>query len=317
MRSIECCLVALMCLWPVGALARPQAEISLAERAQFEALCADLVPIERMHFGDGDPIRAAAARASYAERQRVRRAERYSVELAWSDFFVSSAAAPDAPDGALDLLMDRPFALFGGSVTLFDLGRDGLLFVPAAGERALDRLRSALKRGALRLALHFRAAAEEPAPCSKSKLGNLALSVDLLQAELRDEGRVLAVAVGPGIERPARAGRPALTLRAVRGEAPGSVPAIVEGLAPQRAALESCYAQSLTASPGIEGMIAYDLKSNAEGRLETSIAVADSLQSPMLESCVMAVLKSARIPPQLQGTLVLEFSLRAEASAGK
>lgn len=313
MRSIECCLVALMCLWPVGAPARPQAEISLAERAQFEALCADLVPIERMHFGDSEPIRAAA-RASYAERQRVRRAERYSVELAWSDFFVSSA---DAPDGALDLLMDRPFALFGGSVTLFDLGRDGLLFVPAAGESALDRLRSALKRGALRLTLHFRVAAEEQAPCSKSKLGNLALSIDLLQAELRDEGRVLAVAVGPGIEGPARAGRPALTLRAVRGEAPGSVPAIIEGLAPQRAALESCYTQSLTASPGIEGMIAYDLKSNAEGRLETSIAVADSLQSPMLESCVMAVLKSARIPPQLQGTLVLEFSLRAEASAGK
>lgn len=314
MRFVQI-LVALLALSPCpprGAALAAAAE-PLTERAQFEALCADLVPIERMNFGAGDPLRAAEERAGFVERQRARRAGRYTIDLPWADFFVSSATLPNAPEGALDLMMDRPFTLFKGSVSLFDLDRDRLLFVPAAQEGALANLRAGLQKGTLRLVLHFRVAAEEPAPCSKSKLGDLALSVDLIRAELVEGGRVVATAKGAGIEGPARTGDPSLTLRAVRQEEPGDVPAIIDGLAPQRAALESCYAQSLTATPGIEGMIAYELKSNAEGRLETSIAVADSLLSPMLESCVTAVLKSARVPPELHGTLVLEFSLRRPA----
>lgn len=312
MRSIKS-LVAVLALWPLSVRALPIADVPLTERTQFEALCGDLVPIERMQFGTSDPLRAQEERDAYVQRQQARRAERYTLELSWSDFFVSGATSPNAPDGALDLLLDRPFSLFKGSVTLFDLDRDRLLFVPIAEEGAQADLRAGLQKGTLRLVLHFRVAAEEPAPCSKSKLGNLALSVDLLRAELLESGRTVATARGDGIEGPLRTGAPTLTLRAVRREDPGPVSALIDGLAPQRPALERCYAQSLSATPGIEGMIAYELSSNAEGRLETSIAVADSLLSPMLESCATAVLKGAKVPPDLHGTIVLEFSLKPTA----
>ena len=215
------------------------------------------------------------------------------------------------PDSELVLLMERPFALFDGGVTLFDLDRDRLRFVPVASE--IDALGEGLKKGSIRLVVHFRVASDDLAPCSKSKLLALALSIDLVAADLVAENRVVAHAIDLGGATPARAGTPTLTLRPVRQADPGQLPAIIEGLAPQREALERCYAQSLTATPGLEGLLVYELASNAEGRLENAVAVADSLLSPMLESCVSAVLKSATVAPNQSGTLVLDFSLRANA----
>ena len=283
----------------------------LVERADFESLCADLVPIERLRVDLDNLERAAAEREAFSERRRDRLAETFSVEIAWPDFLLSGADSPLTPDSELVLLMERPFALFDGGVTLFDLDRDRLRFVPVASE--IDALGEGLKKGSIRLVVHFRVASDDLAPCSKSKLLALALSIDLVAADLVAENRVVAHAIDLGGANPARAGTPTLTLRPVRQADPGQLPAIIEGLAPQREALERCYAQSLTATPGLEGLFVYELASNAEGRLENAVAVADSLLSPMLESCVSAVLKSATVAPNQSGTLVLDFSLRANA----
>ncbi len=283
----------------------------LAERADFESLCADLVPVERLRVDAANPEQAAAEKKTFSERRRHRLAETFSIEIAWPDFLLSGARTPLTPDSELDLLMERPFALFDGSVTVFDLDRDRLRFVPIADE--IDALSEGLRTGSISLVLHFRVTTDDLAPCSQSRLRALALSVEIVAADLVANNRAVAQAIDLRGANPAREGRPTLTLRPVRQADPGQLPAIIGGLAPQREALERCYAQSLTATPGLMGLLVYDLASNAEGRLEKAVAVADSLLSPMLESCVSAVLKSAKVAPELSGTLVLDFSLQAPA----
>ncbi|MDR0966168.1 MAG: hypothetical protein LBM75_06670 [Myxococcales bacterium] len=196
--SSSCFAVAASCLLslPAHATDATDAITPLTQSAQIEQLCADLTPVARMRF---DAKVAAQEQAAFVERQQARRAERFSVELPWADFFVSSATAPDAPEGTLHLKLDRPLALFQKRVTLFDLARDGLPLVPVDADDARAALRDGLRQGTLRLRLYFRPATQDSVPCSKSKRGELALSVDLFLAELVVDDRT--VAKGHVVER--------------------------------------------------------------------------------------------------------------------
>jgi hypothetical protein len=153
----------------------------------------------------------------------------------------------------------------------------------------------------------FRAAEAEKYPCTSYKTSNQILSIDLMGAEIRYQGKVLAQTNKDGLTSiPSSSGTPTVDMRltALRPEKVGieislNTSSTAYTLPKSNHLLLSCYQKILQQNPTLQGSLVLTRQNRAT-------VIAETLGNTELIACTKKELKKLAIPPNKM--IVIDFT---------
>jgi hypothetical protein len=288
--------------------------VSIKSEAQIRELCLGLRPAERMVF-PGDHAAQAKARAEFEEKRERLLQTDYLLEIPGSAF---AAGDWDALEKVVTLSTERPFRAFGGAVNLFDANREEIEF--EAVDEAVDALKKGMALRTLVLAVVFRLADEEGSPCVMGKAKTYAIAVDLVSAELREQGHLLARATRDGFVPTTPAARDGTVLTSAQGAPAVAIKASLDGAecAPEVLAavefvkplIEKCYVDGVARKPELDGLLIIGVEASDQGQLVAGTVAADSVQDAETLACVRAAIPTSRAPAKSKCSVAIQLERR-------
>ena len=261
----------------------------VADPTQARALCAALLPAERLPT-KGDVVARAQAESEQEARREAALAGRYRVVVPAERL----KFAPYDRDERELTLSDRTFlAAANGALHLWAVSQAGLPV--AADVAAAQRIAQAATQRKLTLALTFTLPDDEDAAYCTNVAGSqqYGLGVEPFAWEYVVDGQVLARG-GEGGDRPlltaAQGARPRVAVSDPYGAGGREARQAVEAHA---ADLQGCYQQALRENPGLDGTLVAEVDLSAGQSVRVA---ADSVQDDGLTRCVMGVVSRARFP---------------------
>jgi hypothetical protein len=280
---------SLLVALPAAALASGE-EVPLVTEAKVRELCKALQPVERQVFAGNAGARAQAKTAFEKDHDRLRKT-RFVLELPWGGFTVGEW---DDAEKVIHLSTERPFRAFNGILTVFDAGRDDIELEAVPDE--LETLKTGLAKGTLTLALLFKPAEEEGTSCVASKAKTYALSIDLLGAELRFQGRPVARSNRDDLSpMPSSHGTPTIEVRSAAGqECPACSSDVLDAVVKQAPGFARCYEEALTKKPTLDGSLVFSVVAAKSGDLSVATVIADAVNDPGLLDCSKGVVAKTK-----------------------
>ena len=301
MRGLTGSMAVLLLALPAAA----SEPVPLLSEQKVAEICRALQPTERQVFA-GNAAAKAQAKAAYEKELEQLRKMVFMLELSWGGF---SVAEYDAAEKAVTLSTERPFRAFSGALALFDAGREDIELEVVESE--VEALKAGLAKGTLSLALLFKPAEEEGAPCVVSKAKSYAFSVDLFGAELRASGKAVARSTGDDLQPlPSAQGKPTVEVRSASGiDCAQCDPGLVAGAGKLLPELSKCYEAALARKATLDGSYVFAVSSGKQGELSVSTVIADSVDDAELLACSKAaVAKGSAAAKGAQAQVLVEFS---------
>ena len=288
--------------------ARPAAAgdaVPLTSEARVAEICKALQPTERQVFA-GNATAKALAKTAYDKEHDALKKTVFLLELPWGGFTV--AEYNDA-EKEVTLSTERPFRAFNGALALFDAGREDIEL--EAVESEIETLKAGLAKGNLTLALLFKPAEEEGAPCVASKAKSYAFAIDLLGVELRAGGKAVARSTKDDLQPlPTAQGKPTVEVRAASGlECADCKPEVLAAVGKILPELSKCYDDALTKKATLDGTYVFSVNAGKQGDLSVGTVIADSVDSTELLDCAKgAIAKGTATVKGAMAQVLVEFS---------
>ncbi|MGC4115455.1 MAG: hypothetical protein QM765_12795 [Myxococcales bacterium] len=259
--------------------------VPLVSEAKLAELCAALQPAERQVF-NGTATAKAQSKAAYEKQHEQLKKTTFVLELAWGGFTIGEW---DEAEKTVTLATEKPFRAFSGSLALFDAGREDIEL--EAVEAELATLKAGLAKGTLSLALMFKPAEEEGAPCVVSKAKSYAFSIDLMGAELRANGKPVARSTKDDLQPlPTAHGKPTVEVRTASQDCSECNPEVVDGVGKTLPELSKCYEAALAKKATLDGSYVFNVNSGKGGELKVGTVIADSVDDAGLLACAKAAI---------------------------
>ncbi|HEY3446948.1 MAG TPA: hypothetical protein VGK67_11320 [Myxococcales bacterium] len=278
--------------------------VPLVSEGKLAELCSALQPAERQVF-TGSATAKSQAKASFEKEHDRLKKTVFLLELTWGGFTVGEW---DEAEKTVTLATEKPFRAFNGALALFDAGREDIEL--EAVESEIEALKAGLAKGTLSLALMFKPAEEEGAPCVVSKAKSYAFSIDLVGAELRANGKAVARSTKDDLQPlPTAHGKPTVEIRSASQDCGECKPEVVDGVGKTLPELSKCYEAALAKKGTLDGSYVFTVSSGKQGELKVGLVIADSVDNPELLACAKAAIAtgSSSIKGGLAQVLV-EFS---------
>ncbi len=235
-----------------------------------------------------------------SREQKLKKTD-FLIELQRKDFTISHFKANQ---GQVIISTEHPFRAFQGNLVLFDSGRDQLELDLIPNQ--VENLRNKIHSQGVTLAIMFRAAEAEKYPCTYYKTSNQIFSIDLMGAEIRYQGKVLAQTNKDGLASiPSSSGTPTVDIRltALRPEKAGIEVSLNNSSTaytlPKSNHLLSCYQKVLRRNPTLQGSLVLS-------RQNRETIIAETLGDTRLMACTKKALKKLAIPPNKM--IVIDFT---------
>jgi hypothetical protein len=279
--------------------------VSALREARVAGLCAGLQPVERQVFA-GNAAAKGQAKAAFEKEQESLRKGILSLELAWNGFTIGEW---DESEKVVHLSTEHPFRAFAGTLILFDAGRDDIELEAVDGE--VETLKAGLAKGTLSLSLLFKPSEEEGAPCVASKAKTYVLSIDLLGAELRAQGKVVARSTRDDLQPiPSAQGKPTVEVRSSAGqECTDCSPEVLQAIIAQEPDYSTCYLAALGRRPALDGSLVLAIQTGKGGEATVGTVIADSVDDAELLTCAKGAVAKAKVAGKGgRAQVLIEFS---------